>query len=123
MNRKSKYEWLDEYCLDLPGAAKDYKQEWDAVLYTVGGKIFALCGGDKNGESIITLMLDPANGDLMRQQNKGIVPGYYMNKEHWNSLYLEGGVPDDVVRAMINESHQLVFQSLSKKTRNAIMGI
>jgi len=56
----------------------------------------------------------------VRQEYNDIIPGYYMNKEHWNSLYLDGVVPDDVVRTMIDESHQLIYQSLSKKLQQEI---
>ena len=121
MNQQTKYEWLDEFCLAQAGATKDFKPEWDATRYMVGGKMFALWGGDKEGRPIITLKLDPFFGGSLRQQYKDIVPGYYMNKEHWNSLYLEGDVPDDVVKAMVEESHALILRSLSKKTQTEIM--
>jgi predicted DNA-binding protein (MmcQ/YjbR family) len=117
-----KYEWLDEYCLVQTGTVKDFKPEWNATRYMVGGKMFAMRGGDKSGKPIITLKLDPIEGDVLRRQYKDIVPGYYMNKEHWNSLYLEGDVPDDVLKNMICESHQLILKSLSKKLQKEIMG-
>jgi len=120
MDHQNKYEWLDEYCLSKVGALKDYKPEWDATRYMVGGKMFAMCCSDKHGKPIITLKLDPPFGFMLRQQFDDIIPGYYMNKEHWNSLYLEGVVPDDVVRTMIDESYQLIFQSLTKKLRQEI---
>jgi len=120
MNDTTKYEWLDEFCLAQKGATKDYKVEWEATRYMVGGKMFALRGEDKAGKSIITLKLDPAFGAALRQQYKDIAPGYYMNKEHWNSLDLNGEVPDDVVRTMVKESHHLIFNALSKKVREGI---
>ena len=84
--------------------------------------MFAMCCGDKDGKPIITLKLDPAFGSLLRQQYEHIVPGYYMNKEHWNSLYLDGDVPDDVAQNMISESHQIILQSLTKKAQAEILG-
>lgn len=45
-----------------------------------------------------------------------------MNKEHWNSLYLEGDVPDDVLKQMIDMSYELVLEKLSKKTLKEIIG-
>ena len=120
MDKINKYEWLDGYCLSKVGATKDYKVEWDATRYMVGGKMFAMCCEEKQGKPIITLKLDPAFGLMLRQEYNDIIPGYYMNKEHWNSLYLDGVVPDDVVRTMIDESHQLIYQSLSKKLQQEI---
>jgi predicted DNA-binding protein (MmcQ/YjbR family) len=118
--QEMKYEWLDEYCLAQVGATKEYKPEWNATRYMIGGKMFALSGGDKDEKPIMTLKLDPAFGDMLRQQYKDIVPGYYMNKDHWNSLYLYGDVPDDVVKTMVVASYQLIFQSLSKKVQKEI---
>lgn len=117
-----KYEWLDEYSLQKPGAVKDYKDEWGAFRYMVGGKFFALLGGDKAGKPIVSLKLEPALGSMLREQHADIVPGYYLNKEHWNSVYLEGDTPDDVLRMMINESYRLVLSGLPKKTQREITG-
>jgi predicted DNA-binding protein (MmcQ/YjbR family) len=117
-----KYEWLDEYCLQKPAAAKDYKAEWGAVRYTVGGRFFALLGGDKAGKPIVSLKLEPALGSILREQYPGIIPGYYLNKEHWSSVYMEGETPDDVLRMMIDESYRLVLAGLSKKAQREITG-
>jgi len=54
-----KYEWLEEYCLSKKGVIKDFKEEWNATRYLVGGKIFAMQGGDKDNKAIITLKCDP----------------------------------------------------------------
>jgi len=114
------YPWLDEYCQSFIGVLKEFKQEWQATRYLVGGKMFALQGDDNTGRPIITLKLNPNNGDFLRQQFKDVIPGYYMNKIHWNSVYLNGVVPDDVLRSMISESYTIIFESLTKKTRNEI---
>ncbi len=115
-----KYEWMEEFCCSLRGAEKDFKEEWNATRYMIRGKMFAMQGGDKEGRPIITLKLEPSMGEMLRQQYKDIIPGYYMNKEHWNSVYLEGEVPDDVLRDMIDRSHQLIFTSLPKKAQKEI---
>lgn len=116
------YPWLDEYCLSKKGSEKDYKPEWDATRYMLRGKMFAMVGGDKYGKPIVTLKLEPAFGELLRTQYEDIIPGYYMNKEHWNSLYLEGNVPGDVLRDMIDKSHSILLASLPKKTQAEILG-
>ena len=116
----SRYEWLDEYCLSLRGVTKDYHIDFQADRYLVGGKMFLMRCVEKAGKPIITLKLEPAHGDLLRQQYEHIIPGYYMNKVHWNSLYLEGDVPDDVVRAMVKESYQIILHALSKKLQKEI---
>lgn len=115
-----KYQWLDEYCLSKKGAQKDFKVEWDATRYLIGGKMFAMQGGDKNKKAIITLKCDPLFGQLLRGEHQHIIPGYYMNKEHWNSVYLDGDVPDDILQQMIDMSYQLVLNSFSKKKQEEI---
>ncbi len=116
-----KYTWIDEYCLSKKGVKKEYKLEWDATRYMIKDKMFVLQGGDKEGKPIITVKLEPTHGEFLRQQFKDIIPGYYMNKEHWNSLYLEGDVPDDVLRDMLDKSYNLVLASLSKKLQKEIL--
>lgn len=115
------YPWLDEYLLAKPGATKLYKEEWQATLYQLGGKMFAMLGGDKEGKPIVSLKLEPAHGDMLRQQFSEIIPGYYLNKLHWNSLYLAGAVPEEIVRGMADESYRLILQSLSQKKQREIL--
>lgn len=116
-----KYEWLDDYCVSKQGAEKDYKAEWDAVRFMIRGKMFAMKCGDKEGRPIITIKLEPLLGEFLRNQYPDIVPGYYMNKQHWNSLYLEGNVPDDVVRDMLDKSYNIILQSFSKKMQQEML--
>lgn len=113
--------WMDAYLLSKKGAVKDYKAEWDAVRYMVGGKMFAMQGGDKNKKAIITLKCEPPFGQLLREQHPDIIPGYYMNKEHWNSVYLEGKVPEEVLRQMMDESYELIFGGLTQKAKKEIL--
>ena len=116
-----KYEWLDGYCLSKKGAEKDYKLEWDATRYMLAGKMFAMKGGDKEGRPIISVKLAPIHGEILRGEYKDVIPGYYMNKVHWNSVYLEGEVPDEVLKGMLDESYSLIFAALSKKTQAVIL--
>ena len=116
------YGWIDAAALPLPGAEKDYKAEWDAWRYMVGGKMFAMLGSHKDGRQILSVKLPPADGILLREQYADIIPGYYMNKEHWNSIYLDGAVPQELAEKMLRTSHGLILASLPKKTRGAIQG-
>ena len=82
--------------------------------------IAAICT-DKNGKEIITLKCEPSFGEELRIQYEDIIPGYYMNKVHWNSVYLEGEVPNEVIKDMIDQSYELVFNKLSKKMQNQLV--
>ncbi len=116
-----KYEWLEDYCASKKGVLREYKPEWEAVRFLVGGKQFAMLGGDREKRPILSLKCDPASAEALRREHGDIVPGYYLNKTHWNSIYLEGNVSDELMRNMIDTSYDLVFLSLTKKSRGEII--
>ena len=118
-----KYEWIDEYLLKKPGVTKDLQEEWNWIRYHIGGKMFAaICRDDDDNPYYITLKLDPLEGDYLRKTYEDIIPGYYMNKIHWNSVKADGEVPDDVLKDMLDTAYQIVFESLTKKKQKEILG-
>jgi predicted DNA-binding protein (MmcQ/YjbR family) len=114
------YDWLNEYCLAKPGVTTDYQADWEATRYFIGGKLFAMVGSDKTSKPIVTMKLDPIFGQLLRNEYAEIIPGYHMNKIHWNSLYLDGRVPTDVLREMLDQAYAIVLATLNKKTQAMI---
>jgi len=118
-----KYMWLDEFLQSMVGSTKDYKEEWQWTRYLIGGKMFAaICKDATDEHHIITLKLDPLDGDFLRNQYEDIIPGHYMNKQHWNSIYLDGTVPENLMKEMIDKSYHLVLSGLSKKAQREIVG-
>ena len=112
---------IQAHCLAQKGTQQDYKEEWHAWRYLVGGKMYAMRGGDKEGRPILTLKLPPERGYALREQYAGIiVPGYYMNKIHWSSLYLEGNVPGETVRKMADKAYEAGLAALPKKKQREI---
>jgi len=122
MEYQDNYPWVGDFCLAQPSTTTDFSPEWVATRYHICGKMFAMLCNNKHGKPIVTLKLDPMFGSSLRQQYACVTPGYYMNKIHWNSLYLDGDVPDDIVKRMVQESYQLVLGSLSKKIQKEILG-
>lgn len=119
-----KYAWMDEYLMNKTGVTKDLKEEWNWIRYVIGGKMFAAICLDRANENkpvYITLKLDPLDGDFLRQQYEDIIPGYYMNKVHWNSVKPDGVVPDDLLMEMLDKSYALVLHSFSKKRQQEIL--
>ena len=115
------YTWIDEYLLDKPGVTKDLQKDWNWIRYQIGGKMFAaICLDDKDDPYYITLKLEPLEGDFLRQKYEDIIPGYYMNKIHWNSIKADGKVPDDLLRDLLDKSYRLVLSSFSKKKQKEI---
>ncbi len=115
------YTWLDRYCLALLGARRDEKMDWGVTRYLIDEKMFLMLGEDREKKEIITLKLPPAVGQLMRQDHAEVVPGYYMNKEHWNSIDANGSLPDALLKDMTRQSHALIFASLSKRRQKELL--
>lgn len=117
------YPWIDDYLLQKPGVTKDLQPDWNWIRYQIGGKLFAaVCLDDQDQPYYITLKLDPAEGDFLRGQYEDILPGYYMNKTHWNSVRAQGSVPDDLLRNLLDEAYRLVLRVLPKKKQREITG-
>ncbi len=118
-----KYNWIDEYLMSKSGVTKDLKVEWNWIRYQIGGKLFAaICLDSSNRPHYITLKLNPDEGEFLRKQYEDIIPGYYMNKVHWNSVNPDGNVPDELLKEMLDKSYQLILDSFSKKKQNEILG-
>lgn len=116
-----KYEWIDEYLLNKPGVTKDLQKDWNWIRYQIGGKMFAaICLDDDDKPYYITLKLEPVEGDFWRQKYEDIIPGYYMNKTHWNSVKADGNVPDDVLKDLLDKAYSIVLGSLTKKLQREL---
>ncbi|MCW2287855.1 putative DNA-binding protein (MmcQ/YjbR family) [Leucobacter luti] len=113
--------WLHALITDLPGAEIVMKPEWDALILWVAGKQFGRLGTDPSGERILTIKGDPHENEALRAEFTAVVPGYYSNKRHWNSVALDREeVPEDRVREMVLGSYALVVETLTKRQRAAL---
>ena len=116
---------IEKYFLDYgekhTGVVKEYKEEWRAYLLKVADKMFVLLGEDKEKKSIISLKCDPELAIQLRGEYDEIVPGYYLNKVHWNSIDLHGKLEKEKIEKLINHSYELVFSSLTKKKQKEIL--
>lgn len=118
-----KYEWIDEFLLAKDGVSKNIQKDWNWIRYVIDNKMFAaICLDEQNQPYYVTLKLSPEHGKSLRQKYKDIIPGYYMNKVHWNSIKVDGNVPDQLLKDMLNESYQLILSSFSKKKQLEILG-
>ncbi|WP_251448832.1 MmcQ/YjbR family DNA-binding protein [Vermiculatibacterium agrestimuris] len=117
MNR---YPWLEDYLLSKPGAVRDFKLEWQWHRWLVAGKMFAaLCTPDPKyaehaGRTMVILKCDLRRAELYRAEFPDVVPGFYSDKRTWNTVYLDGQVPEAVLREMCDESYALVTAKLTK---------
>jgi len=114
-------ETLRAYLLSRPGATEDHPFGPQPLVVKVGGKIFALVSEDATPLDI-SLKCEPAHAQFLRDSFPAVRPGYHLNKEHWNTVTLEGSIADDGICAMIDESYRLVAGSLSKAAQRRLAG-
>lgn len=117
-----RYNWLDEYLMKKCSVTKDLQQSWNWIRYMIGGKMFAaVCLDEQDKPVYITMKLMPVEGEFLREQYEDIIPGYYCNKQHWNSVRADGNVPDELLKKMLDKSYALVLEGFSKKRQREIL--
>lgn len=107
-------------CLAFAGATEDFPFGPDVAVFRVGGKMFALLGERAPEGFGINLKCDPQLAVMHRATYAGVVPGWHMNKRHWNTVYLRSDVPPTVVVQMIEDSYELVRGSLPARLRTLL---
>jgi predicted DNA-binding protein (MmcQ/YjbR family) len=112
-------EELREYCISKKGVTESFPFDEVTLVFKVGGKMFALSNLD--GEPSVNLKCDPERAVELREQYSSVVPGYHMNKLHWNTVYLDRSVPEQLLRELIYLSYDLVFVSLPKPKREEVL--
>ncbi|MBT8036420.1 MAG: MmcQ/YjbR family DNA-binding protein [Verrucomicrobiae bacterium] len=108
-----------DYCLTKKASEESLPFGPDVLVYKVCGKMFALAVPD-DVPPRVNLKCDPDRALELRDAYDAIIPGYHMNKRHWNTLCLDETVPDDLVRDLIDHSYNLVVRGLKKADRDAL---
>lgn len=108
-----------EHFLSKPRAEETTPFGPDVLVYKVAGKMFALASPD-DFPSRINLKCDPDRAVALREEHPAILPGYHMNKRHWNTVVLDGSVPSRLLRELIDHSYNLVVASLPKSLRSGL---
>jgi predicted DNA-binding protein (MmcQ/YjbR family) len=100
-------ETLREYCLSKPGAEETLPFGPDTLVFKVGGKVFLLTG--LNIEQLrFNVKCDPDKAAELREEFSAVLPGYHMNKKHWNTIVVDGSVPSKQLKEWIDDSYNLV---------------
>ena len=113
----SEAERLRERCLGLPGASEEFPFGDEVSVFKVGGKMFALCVLDAEPPLQLSVKCDPELAVQLRSAYPAIRPGYHLNKRHWNTITLDGSLPDELVTDLLGDSYDLVVASLPKARR------
>jgi predicted DNA-binding protein (MmcQ/YjbR family) len=105
-------------CLSFPEVEETMPFGPEALVYKVGGKMFALLMPDELPVRL-NVKCDPERALELRDRHESILPGYHMSKKHWNTLVLDGSLPAKLVRELVEHSFDLVVGSLPAKVRAA----
>jgi len=114
-------EDIRTYCNARKGVTENFPFDFSTLVLKVGSKIFLLTDIDADVLRL-NLKCDPALALYLRSQYPQITPGYHMNKKHWNTVIVDGHIPDDEIYRLIDHSYELVFTGLKKSEREDIEG-
>ncbi len=110
---------LRNHCASLTGAEETFPFGPRTSVFKVAGKMFAL--SELSADSLrVSLKCEPALAEALRETHASVIPGYHLNKRHWNTVILDGSLPDDTVRDMIEDSYDIVVSKLARADRRAL---
>lgn len=112
-------EQLRDYCLSKKGAEETLPFGPDTLVYKAGGKVFLLVGLESE-ELRFNVKCDPDKAIELREQFPCVLPGYHMNKKHWNTIVVDGSVSTKQLKEWIDHSYTLIIDSLPKKLRDEL---
>ena len=101
-------EEIREYCISKPGVTESFPFN-DTALVFKAVKIFAILDLSEDSRGI-SLKCDPELARILRETYPAVQPGYHMNKKHWNTVTIDGTIPDGEIITMINDSYDLVVK-------------
>ncbi len=104
------HKTVEDYILSMPNARLDYPFGEGVAVYKVGDKMFALISESKNPLQL-SLKCDPLLSKTLREKYESVMPGYHLNKKHWNTLLLTGQLTWDEVQDLIRLSYNLVVDA------------
>ncbi|MEU6460596.1 MmcQ/YjbR family DNA-binding protein [Streptomyces sp. NPDC046976] len=110
-------EELRAFCLSFNAAVEDFPFNPETSVFKVLGKLFALTNLDARPLTV-NLKCDPEDAVRLRADHEGLIaPGWHMNKRHWNTVTVDGGLPDPLLRELIEDSYDLVVAGLPRAER------
>ena len=107
-------EEFRDYCLSKNQVTESFPFDEETLVFKVAGKMFALAGLEHH-PATVSLKCDPEKALELREEYDEIMPGYHMNKMHWNSVIIDGNLSHKLIRELIDDSYNLVVKRLTKK--------
>jgi predicted DNA-binding protein (MmcQ/YjbR family) len=113
-------ESLRDYCLSKKGAEESLPFGPDTLVFKAGGKIFLLASMEA-APLQFNVKCRPEEALVLREQYACVQPGYHMNKQHWNTIVVDGTVPDRLLQQWVDDSYSLIIQSLPKALKQQFL--
>jgi predicted DNA-binding protein (MmcQ/YjbR family) len=110
---------LRAWCLQQPGATEEFPFSPGTSVFKVAGKMFALSTLARTPLQV-SVKCEPELAVGLRDSYRAIRPGYHLNKRHWNTLTLDGSLPDELVRDLVEDSYDLVVTALPRRIREQL---
>jgi predicted DNA-binding protein (MmcQ/YjbR family) len=115
-------ESLRDYCLSKKGSSESFPFDQTTLVFKVMGKMFALT--DLESENLtVNLKCSPEEAVLLREEYPAVKPGYHMNKNHWNTVYIDGSITDEKIYEWIDNSYNLIVASLPLKIQSELKNL
>jgi predicted DNA-binding protein (MmcQ/YjbR family) len=115
-------EDLRDYCIAKKGVEECFPFDETTLVFKVLGKVFLLCGIDSNPLQF-NVKCEPAKAIELRENYSCVIPGYHMNKTHWNSIICDGQASDNIIKSWIDDSYNLIVASLTKKLQAELQNL
>jgi len=113
-------EEVREYCLSKKGVTESFPFDETTLVFKVMNKMYCLLGLDNFK---VSLKNDPDKNIELRAHYPAIYEGYHLNKQHWNTIELDGTVPGKLIREMIDDSYEIIVESLTKKLKEELKNL
>jgi predicted DNA-binding protein (MmcQ/YjbR family) len=113
---------LRDYCLSKKGVEECLPFGPETLVYKVMGKVFLLTGLESEPVQF-NAKCDPEKAIELRENHSCVIPGYHMNKKHWNTIICDGSANNKLIKQWIDDSYQLVADSLTKKLREELAAL
>ncbi len=111
-------ELLRDYCMKKKGVSEGFPFDDKTLVFKVMGKMFLLT--NTHGDFSINLKFDPEDAITAREEYPAVIPGYHMNKVHWNTVAIDGSIDDRIILKWIDDSYELIVSKLTRKLKEEL---
>jgi predicted DNA-binding protein (MmcQ/YjbR family) len=110
---------LRDHCLSFPGSEETFPFGPENSVFKVAGKVFAISRLDQLPLRV-SLKCEPGLAEQLRSAHAAVIPGYHLNKRHWNTVIIDGSLPDAMICDLVEDSYDLILSRLPRARQRAL---